>query len=225
MTIFIGTAGDDSNFAAWNTMYGLDGNDYLLTSTGFGEVDGGSGSDFVASFNGASGVSLYGGDGGDIVMTLGGSATSYQYGGFDSDLLVGDNVDHASPAGGQAQQLGVNASADYMEGGQGVDAMYGFGGNDIMYGGDDSDSGTITVNAGNAGGDQLTAFVVAAGLFGGDGADYLDGGQGNDCLAVQGLTCCWAVTTMTCCRAKLMRITLTVAAAMMACLAVMEPTI
>jgi hypothetical protein len=114
MTIFIGIALDNANFGAWNTMYGLDGNDYLLTNISSGEVDGGLGNDWVASYDGASGVSLYGGDGNDIVMTLGGSSSSFQYGGFGNDLLVGDNVSKTNPAGGQAQQSGTNASADYM---------------------------------------------------------------------------------------------------------------
>jgi Ca2+-binding RTX toxin-like protein len=180
MATYLGTAAGDNATGAYDIMYGLDGDDYLNTSVAGGESDGGAGNDIIVGQVNAIGLHYYGGDGTDLTVNAAASS-SFQFGGFDSDLLSGGNIDAPSPNGGVLVEFGVNIAMDYMEGGYGADAMYGFGGDDILYGGDGDDgrgAGPINVTAGGL----LTNYIVAAGLYGGDGNDYLDGGKGSDYL-------------------------------------------
>jgi Ca2+-binding RTX toxin-like protein len=179
MTTYTGTTAGDNTFGAYNTMYGLDGDDSLSTTTSGAEIDGGAGNDVLGAGQGISSVSLYGGDGADIFWNH--LATSnYMYGGYGNDLMSGSDINPPSNNGTAIflQESTPAISNDYMEGGQGIDAIYGFGGNDTLYGGNGSDAGSIVATAGGV----ITNFSVIAGLFGGDGNDFLDGGQGNDYL-------------------------------------------
>jgi Ca2+-binding RTX toxin-like protein len=179
MTTYIGTSGNDVSLAAFNTMYGLDGNDFIETSTSSGSVDGGAGNDIVST-NSTFDVSLYGGDGNDVIINNAGTS-SYMYGGYGSDLMVASNFGFGSnPNGGEMTLSGNTISVDTMYGGDGADAMYGSFGDDILYGGEGSDQSTVLITAGDS--NEINAFSVKAGLFGGDGSDFIDGGRGNDYL-------------------------------------------
>ncbi len=177
MTTYQGTINGDSQSGAYDTMYGLDGNDILGTTNSGAEIDGGKGNDYIGVGQGASSVSLYGGDGGDIFFNHLGTF-AYMYGGYGNDLMSGSDLNVPSNNGVAVylSESTASISDDYMEGGQGIDAIYGFGGDDVIYGGDGNDTGSINVSAGGV----VTNFSVIAGLFGGDGFDFIDGGNGND---------------------------------------------
>ena len=65
------------------------------------------------------------------------------------------------------------SGADYLEGGTSSDALYGADGNDTIHGGLGDESGVFQGFGG---------FFFTAGLFGGEGNDFLDGDDGNDLL-------------------------------------------
>jgi Ca2+-binding RTX toxin-like protein len=91
-------------------------------------------------------------------------------GGLPSSFPANGNPPPASPS-----------SNDYFEGGQGIDGIYGYDGSDTIYGGDGDDA-KVSISVARAaflGGGNMS---VLAGLYGGDGNDFIDGGQGNDYL-------------------------------------------
>ena len=126
----------------------------------------------------------YGGHGNDLV---GGEAVADElYGGQGNDILIGAQINsYPGPGAGTVGNpfaLGVVAIAtgnDFLEGGTGSDAVHGFDGDDEIYGGSGDDSGQVA---------SFTSLFWSvdgkpeAGLYGGDGDDYIEGGKGEDAL-------------------------------------------
>jgi Ca2+-binding RTX toxin-like protein len=168
-------------------VYLLDGNDRIFNSQlGGSYIYGGNGDDLLLQYIDSGSTSdLMGGYGNDTVAGFDGA--DRLYGEEGDDVLVGGNFTWATfnTSGTiESAYVGVAISGvDYLDGGAGKDALYGFDGDDILLGGDGDDSGTI-LNARNASTELTgTQFVdTFAGLWGGDGNDYLDGGRGNDYL-------------------------------------------
>jgi Ca2+-binding RTX toxin-like protein len=73
--------------------------------------------------------------------------------------------------------LGSKTKADRFDGGDGDDAIFGYGGNDELYGGNGND-----VIDGGTGDDKLYGGTGKDYLTGGDGNDQLHGGSGDDVL-------------------------------------------
>ena len=159
-----------------DVLYGLDGNDQLLSSEPTLYAEGGRGNDFIGILNNPTGtVEIYGGQGADTAFGRGG-ALDKLYGGEGDDWLVGTTAT-INPNG---TVTALEASGvDYMEGGAGSDGLYGFDGNDELYGGGGNDKGTIQVPDVNTF-QNNTLHPVKAGLFAGDGNDEVHGGGGDD---------------------------------------------
>lgn len=172
----LGTDGDDLITANETTVYALDGKDIIFTSLEFTNIYGGEGADFIQ--NEGEGISyLYGGGSGDTLA--GGTVSDYLFGNDGDDLIVGGEFDYLTflNTGNLVPYNNEVSGSDTLYGDTGNDALYGFDGDDFLYGGDGDDSETISVI------DFTGSYVqVAAGLYGGDGADYLDGGRGDDYL-------------------------------------------
>lgn len=146
---------------------GLNGNDRIFSANASSgnTFDGGQGADNIFFVADASG-SLYGGDGNDLVS--GGNGQDAMYGGEGDDWLGGN------------WQSATTTDADHLYGGAGRDALFGDGGDDVIYGGDGDDKGQIATASPTTWQDNLVNFTTNAGLYGGDGNDYLDGGAGDD---------------------------------------------
>ena len=124
----------------------------------------------------------YGGEGDDKIF--GDPTANETYGGEGNDLLVGLDFDpfaqHIVKGGGSTSLSpfvnfttdGTASGDDILDGGTGKDILYGLDGNDVLYSGDGNDSGNVTIGTN----------VYTAGLYGGDGNDYVDGGRGDDTL-------------------------------------------
>ncbi len=146
---------------------GLNGNDRIYSANASigNTFEGGQGADNIFFIGAASG-SLYGGDGNDLVS--GGDGQDAMYGGEGDDWLGGN------------WQSATTTDADSLYGGGGRDALFGDGGDDVIYGGAGDDKGQIATASPDTVTDNLVDFTVNAGLYGGDGNDYLDGGAGDD---------------------------------------------
>jgi Ca2+-binding RTX toxin-like protein len=108
----------------------------------------------------------------------GGTVADALFGDDGNDFIVGGEFTYAQANLGNVVPYQSELSGDdSLDGATGTDALYGFEGNDVLSGGDDNDSGTIVVPSGNGG-----TTTIAAGLFGGEGNDFLDGGRGQDRL-------------------------------------------
>jgi len=136
--------------------YGTDIDD--LETGAFDNYYGGNGNDLLKGVAGAN--QLYGGDGNDVLS--GGTAT------IPNPQFTGDGS-AATPF--RLNDNGVSGD-DVLEGGNGIDAVYGMDGNDIISGGEGDDGGVITTPG--------LASLHQAGLFGGDGDDEISGGGGDD---------------------------------------------
>jgi len=173
MNTYYGTNGADAKNASnanmdlflgkYDAMYGGGGDDFLSSQLdGPVYAEGGTGDDSLAisalAMNGS--VTLYGGDGGDLLIGSISNNLDRLYGGAGDDALIASVPD--IPAVGPS----------LAEGGGGRDALYSGLGNDTLFGGDGDESGMITV----------PFYAIAAGLYGGQGSDWLDGGNGNDFL-------------------------------------------
>jgi serralysin len=135
--------------------------------------NGSDGDDF---FGGPGGfTNYYGGDGNDTLVGI--AERNEMYGGQANDILVGA-LGQTFGAGTADDPVRFDPAAspsegDFLDGGTGDDGLFGAAGNDRLFGGDGNDSGTILGVLGN--------FYVA-GLYGGNGDDFVDGGAGNDLL-------------------------------------------
>lgn len=162
-----------------DVLYGLDGNDQLLSSEATLYAEGGRGNDFIGIINNPTGtVEAYGGLGADTIFGRGGPLDKL-YGGEDGDWLLGTTADVANDGTVTAKEA---SGADYMEGGASDDALYGFDGNDELYGGRGDDKGAILVPHVDSW-TTNTYQSVKAGLYGGDGDDLVDGGGGDDLIS------------------------------------------
>ncbi|HET7716681.1 MAG TPA: calcium-binding protein [Bauldia sp.] len=166
------TVGDQANnhFAAAGLLaVGLEGHDriYAATATGGHVLEGNTGADNLF-FIGVAAGSLYGGEGNDLLS--GGDGQDAMYGGEGDDWLGGN------------WQSETTTEADSLYGGAGRDALFGNGGDDVIYGGAGDDKGQIATASPDTYQDNLVDFTIDAGLYGGDGNDYLDGGAGEDAI-------------------------------------------
>ena len=130
MATYTGTAGDNRAEGGFDRMYGLAGEDTLLSQwKGRVYLDGGDGDDDLETEDGAWGE-FYGGAGNDLIT--GGNTLNVDtiLGGAGDDVVWGDL--RAWPPLG---------AADLIDGGEGRDALMGDLGNDTIYGGDGDDSG------------------------------------------------------------------------------------
>lgn len=182
MPTYIGTISPDSlSSNLYDTLYGLDGDDHLISGySGTTVLEGGNGNDqLAANFDFALSVDIdaYGGNGSDLVIGGRSSIADRIYGGNGDDMLLGAATGSPSTIG--TAVAGVQSGVDYLDGGVGNDALFGFDGDDFLMGGlgDDGNSFQSTVTFGGA----LTV-TLRAGLWGGEGNDYIDGGLGNDSL-------------------------------------------
>jgi Ca2+-binding RTX toxin-like protein len=175
----VGTDASDTIVANQATVYGLDGNDIILSTQAGPNLYGGEGNDSLRNAGSGTGY-LYGGTGDDTAH--GGTSFDSIYGELGNDLLVGGEFDY-STADDDGFILAFNGEAsgsDTIYGGEGVDSIWGLDGDDFLYGGDGND-GYSLINVADADETDATMDVVS-GLFGGAGNDYLDGGRGNDYL-------------------------------------------
>ena len=192
------------------TLFGGNGDDYLVGGRGNDVVDGGTGNDWL---NGGAGADdLAGGTGVDIAdysaslvsvnVSLDDAANDGRSGEADN---VHSNVENVVGGYGDDTLTGSNGP-NYLQGSGGTDTIYGLGGddtldggiggafplnrnngNDALWGGDGND----TLHAsdwgnnslyGEAGNDQLYGYGGADNLYGGSGRDNLYGGANNDQL-------------------------------------------
>jgi Ca2+-binding RTX toxin-like protein len=175
MATYIGTAGNDSLYVGYDKLYGLDGNDTLGSDqAGLDMIEGGDGNDYIFLVSADALGDFYGGNGNDTAY--GSQGTDHIDGGAGDDLLMGSLPDDY-PANGEPPPRKPSGN-DYFDGGWGTDGIYGYDGDDIIYGGDGDDSRTV-ISVPDYYGNTLS---ILAGLYGGDGNDYLDGGRGNDYL-------------------------------------------
>jgi Ca2+-binding RTX toxin-like protein len=180
------TSGNDNYtvVALDDAVYGLGGKDVILTNGGtIGNHDiyAGGGDKFIGSSIGTIfSQYLYGGYGNQTMS--GGDSGGYFYGADGTYLMTGGVFDFtvAGTTGAIIPYFGApNSGADFMYGGDGRVAEYGFGGADFLYGGASDDRGTF-LNFIDA--DAVALGKVKLGLFGGAGADSLFGNKGNDDL-------------------------------------------
>ena len=145
---------------------GLDGHDRIFTANASAgnSFEGNRGADNIFFAGSASG-SLYGGEGNDLVS--GADGQDAMYGGEGDDWIDGNWQNNG-------------ADNDSLYGGAGRDALHGKGGNDLIYGGAGDDKGQIATASPTTWQDNQVNFTTDAGLYGGDGDDYLDGGAGDD---------------------------------------------
>jgi Ca2+-binding RTX toxin-like protein len=120
----------------------------------------------------------YGGNGNDYLIGNTGQNNDF-FGGYGNDILLAEAPGSAFTGTGTFANpyvltyVGATSLDNYLYGDEDSDIMYGFAGNDVFYGGAGDDSGIVLA---------FSSFYWQAGLYGGAGADYLDGGQGNDKL-------------------------------------------
>ena len=136
-----------------DTLFGLDGFDFLSGGAGNDSLDGGTGGDTI--YGGSGNDSGLGGDGADLLY--GGSGNDSLTGGAGADLLWGEDGNDRlfGDEGGDTITGGVGN--DTLFGGEGSDSLDGGTGNDSMDGGAGDDSYVV-----NASGDK-----VVEGLDGG----------------------------------------------------------
>jgi Ca2+-binding RTX toxin-like protein len=183
------------------TLFGGNGDDYLVGGRAGDKLDGGAGNDWL---NGGAGADeLEGGDGTDTADYSGYYAAvnvSLDDAANDGPAAEGDNV-HSTVenlVGGFGNDtLTGSGAANYIQGAGGTDTIYGLGGddtldggmggifplnrntgNDQLWGGDGND----TLHASDFGNNSLYGEAGNDKLFGYGGADNLYGASGNDNL-------------------------------------------
>jgi Ca2+-binding RTX toxin-like protein len=167
---FIGTPGNDKinteALTSNNVLFGLGGNDRLLSGIGNDVLVAGAGNDFVNA-----------GDGSDLIFGDFNSNGDLDFGQEGNDTLNG--------GGGDDVFLG-GAGNDILNGGTGDDNIAGQDGNDVINGdaGDDLLTGGLGNDTirGGAGDDRGLAGSGDDLFYGGDGNDRLGGDTGNDTL-------------------------------------------
>ena len=157
-------------------------NPFELCTTGPGTLVTGD----TLTFNGLTYRVVVGTAGNDTLYGLNDPNTSERdviWGLDGDDVLHGGNGDDILCGGPGADTLWGEAGNDTLwgdigndtlHGGDGSDRLDGANGDDFLYGEGGDDSDRITISSG-----------VTAGLYGGDGNDWMSGGDGNDWLAGQ----------------------------------------
>lgn len=158
---------------------------YLAGAVADDRLRAGAGDDTLEGFEGAD--TLHGETGNDGLA--GGAASDHVFGGEGLDTLYGDDGSDELFGEAGADLLFGGRSADRLFGGDGDDMAYGDEGQDRIYGGagDDTLFATVMFDFGDGEtGDDSFNFVegpgAGASLFGGAGADVLNGGRGGDLL-------------------------------------------
>ncbi|MFO1241655.1 MAG: calcium-binding protein [Rickettsiales bacterium] len=144
------------------TIYGDEGNDRIVDSGGYNDLNGGDGNDYISNYDSAK---MYGDAGND---TMRGENGSYvMYGGDGNDIIrVFSNGDNSLDGGNDNDTLSYSgAGKATMAGGLGNDTISGGDGNDKIYGND---------------GDDI--------IESGSGKDTLDGGFGADTYLYKSIT-------------------------------------
>jgi len=150
-----------------------DGDDVVVGSAGYDDIQAGDGRDVVVGRGG--GGSLWSGPRADAVV--GGSGQDRIFGGMGNDALHGKREDD--------RVVGMPGN-DLLLGGFGTDTMEGRDGNDLMFGGPGPDTMFGGMNddvlCGGTANDELFGLWGNDQLFGEEQADRHDGGAGNDDL-------------------------------------------
>jgi Ca2+-binding RTX toxin-like protein len=185
-----GTGNDRINESASTgpgTIFGLEGNDSLLTGSGEATVNGGPGDDDITLHDGNTGI-VDAGPGNDEILGLAIGAMIH-FGGAGADTFSFSNATIGQTIAGGADS---SDAGDEINTGSGPDLIFGNGGNDTVFegGGDD----TIVAGFGN---DCVIQVFVSNDLMllnqgndflldGFGGFDTIVGGQGNDCIGHAG---------------------------------------
>ncbi|MEZ6097972.1 MAG: SdrD B-like domain-containing protein [Pirellulaceae bacterium] len=160
---------------AVNTIYGDDGNDWLVGGSQSDTIEGGAGDDSIEGLGGDDTLlgdsgddDLDGGDGQDTLR--GGEGDDELDGGADGDFELSGGAGDDRLDGGEGDDILLvgGPGNDVIQGGVGVDTLKGEDGDDLLDGGDDGD--TLEGGPGN----DI--------IIGGDGPDILNGGDGSDTL-------------------------------------------
>ncbi|MES2943032.1 MAG: calcium-binding protein, partial [Pseudomonadota bacterium] len=163
-----------------DSLYGLDGNDFLQGGDGNDRLYGDAGND---SMTGGDGDDAYYVDSvGDVVIetsavpATGGIDTVYSY--LGSYTLV-SNIERGVIRVDTGASLKGNTLNNSLYGNVGNDTLYGLNGNDALLGGDGNDR-----LYGDADNDSLMGGNGDDTLIGGTGFDTMTGGNGNDAYYV-----------------------------------------
>lgn len=178
----------DSDLSAWvaadethsnrDQMYGGAGNDRLYAHADKNILDGGAGDD-----------QLYAGESDDRLS--GGGGNDWLYGDVYRERVsqAGVNTSTGAYVNGSNTNDVTNYGDDVLNGGQGVDYLFGTGGNDDLIGGTGADwlfgdetAGAYTFAADTHGDDHLFGEQGNDNLYGNGGADFMAGGDGDDTL-------------------------------------------
>ncbi|WP_272947474.1 calcium-binding protein, partial [Variovorax sp. JS1663] len=154
------------------------GDDTVNAGAGDDIVFAGSGIDAVAGYEGDDFIE--GGEGGDILW---GDFTTYNVGGAASAVRTG--IVHGATWTSQLQLDPARHGRDFIDGGEGDDAIVGGGQADELYGGAGDDlilGDDLGISAQFAGDDYLDGGGGDDILIGGGKDDTLDGGDGADVL-------------------------------------------
>lgn len=202
----------------WRLDASLHGADYIDGGAGNDRIEGNGGADFLLggtgndqlygdenrSVDGKYITDAYGGNdyidaGDDDDSVQGGAKDDFILGGAGKDTLFGDNnFGDLTPAAGEVTAAG----ADYIDGGNDNDRIWGEGGADQLFGGsgDDQimgDGDVVDLKAALHGDDHIDGEDGWDKLFGGGGNDRIFGGNGNDWLAGEDQIESNASTTLT----------------------------
>lgn len=178
----------DSDLSAWvaadeshsnrDQMYGEEGDDRLYAHADKNILHGGAGDD-----------QLYAGESDDRLS--GGGGNDWLYGDVYRERVsqAGVNTSTGAYVNGSNTNDVTNYGDDVLNGGQGVDYLFGTGGNDDLIGGigadwlfGDETAGAYTFAADTHGDDHLFGEQGNDNLYGNGGADFMAGGDGDDTL-------------------------------------------
>jgi len=164
-----GRGGNDTIYFNGNTtkvmrVFGGEGNDEIVTSSGSDWLDGGDGDDRLTGGNGQN--TFWGGRGNDVLVGCNGK--DLMFGGTENDFMNGGGGDDELHGEDGRDQLIGGLGNDLLDGGPDNDFLRGDAGNDVLWGG--------------TGDDQMYGDCGRDILFGGDGIDYLFGGAQEDLL-------------------------------------------
>ncbi|MBX7147412.1 MAG: hypothetical protein K1X44_08945 [Alphaproteobacteria bacterium] len=191
---YTGDNGDNTvlgEFDQENSLFGNDGDDFLVGGDLDDELNGGTGNDVLVGLNGDD--KIIGDDGNDTLYGYEGDDQMWGEEGNDT-LKGGDGDDYVDGGGGYNTMYGgkgndhlVTAAGwsytqdNTMYGEDGNDRIIDGDGNSILYGGQGKDE-----ISGGRGHDFITGDEGDDELEGEDGNDTLMGGVGNDLLAPEG---------------------------------------
>ncbi len=165
--VYAGDGNDNLDGGAGNdTVYAGAGDDtWQFDDIGDDVFFGGAGNDVISGDLGND--TLYGDDGNDALE--GHEGADFIFGGAGDDYIAGADLDGIATPANRTLTPTVSTddgSADYIDGGEGNDTIFGNGGSDTLIGG----TGNDTINAGS--GHDI--------VYGGLDNDSIDGSAGND---------------------------------------------